>query len=795
MIDIVDGVLRISVRHLVEFLCRTGNLDNRFRGVTDKNAMNAGSKIHRKIQKSMGPDYQSEVFLSMTFPGNLYNVEVEGRADGIFCNDDIIYIDEIKGTYKEVRYLSEPVWVHKTQAMCYGYIYGIKNGLDRIGIRMTYANLYSEDIKYFEEIMKMSDLEKWFLELVDDLRKWGDYLYNHRIDRNGTIEQLVFPFEYRDGQRDLAVSVYRAIEKERNLFIQAPTGVGKTISTVFPTVKSIGKGISDKVFYLTAKTITRTAAEEAFSVMRKTGLDFKTVTITAKEKLCLFEGETGPNCNPEFCPYAKGHFDRINNAVFDLINTEEVITRDVIIEYANRYKVCPFEMCLDITYWVDGIICDYNYVFDPEVKLKRFFSDGSKGNYTFLIDEAHNLVDRAREMYSAPIFKDKFLQVKKLVSGYSKRLTNALERCNRNLLTMKRTCVEEYAMVDSDTELALNLSRLESEFSQFMENNRDFPYLDEILDLYFEVMHFNGIYEIADDSYVKYCEHTDDGFMYKLFCVNPGNNLSQCISKGRMGVFFSATLLPINYYKELLTGNTEDYAIYANSPFDVNKRLLTVGKDVSSRYTRRNRNEYQKIKEYIIKITEAKSGNYLVFFPSYKYMEDVYELFDDGSINIVYQNNNMSELDKENFLDLFNNNKDGTLVGFCVLGGVFSEGIDLKKDSLIGSIIVGPGLPSISTTCQILRTYYDDKENKGYEYAYVYPGMNKVLQAAGRVIRTDADMGIITLLDDRFLWEQYINLFPKEWSNYRVVTRETIQEEVLDFWKDMIYNTTESVFK
>ena len=794
MIDIIDGELRISVRHLVEFLCRKGNLDNRFKGISDKTAMDAGSRAHRRIQKSMGPDYKSEVFFAVDFPDDKYNIRIEGRADGIFINDNIPFVDEIKGTYKEIRFLSEPAWVHKTQAMCYAYIYGVQNGLDKIGIRMTYVNLFTDELKYFEEIMYMEELSVWFSGIVGELRKWGDYLYYHRINRNTSIINLKFPFEYREGQRNLAVSVYRAIERKSNLFIQAPTGVGKTISTVFPAVKSVGSGYTDKLFYLTAKTITRTAAEDTFDILRGRNLIFKTVTITAKDKLCLLEGEISPNCNPEVCEFARGHYDRINDAVFELVNKENVITRDVILDYSARFKVCPFELCLDVTYWVDGIICDYNYVFDPNVRLKRFFSDGSKGNYVFLVDEAHNLVDRAREMFSAPVFKDQFLAVKKLVAPYSKRLTTALERCNRNLLSMKRECVEDYSIIENDDELALNLSRLEGEFSLFMENNKDFTYMDEILDLYFDIMHFNAMYEIADDSYVRYCEHTDEGFMYKLFCVNPGNNISECLAKGRMGVFFSATLLPINYYKELLTGNTEEYAIYANSPFDINKRLLMIGKDVTSRYTRRNNIEYSKIKEYISGITEAKKGNYLVFFPSYKYMNDVYELFANEDINIIPQSNNMTESEKEEFLNRFNNNNGDTLIGFCVLGGVFSEGIDLRKDSLIGTVIVGPGLPSISTTCQILRKYYDDKENKGYEYAYVYPGMNKVLQAAGRVIRTDEDMGIITLLDDRFLWENYLNLFPKEWSNYRVVTKESVKEEVLDFWSDMIYNTTESVF-
>lgn len=287
------------------------------------------------------------------------------------------------------------------------------------------------------------------------------------------------------------------------------------------------------------------------------------------------------------------------------------------------------------------------------------------------------------------------------------------------------------------------------------------------------------MYEKTDENYVKYCEHTERGFMYRLFCVNPGNNIRECVDSGRNAVFFSATLLPVNYYKELLTGDINEPAIYVNSPFDVNKRLLVIGNDVTSRYTRRNTDEFTKVKEYILRITGSRKGNYLVFFPSYKYMESVYELFYGEKVRVIIQNNNMSEKDREEFLAEFENNGDDVLLGFCVLGGLFSEGIDLKKDSLIGSIIVGTGLPSISTENSILKTFYDERENKGYEYAYVYPGMNKVLQAAGRVIRTDEDTGVIALLDDRFLWERYVSLFPKEW---KITILSTLKMLMKKYW-------------
>lgn len=787
MIDIIDGELKISVRQLVEFLCKKGNLDNRFGRVSDRAAMDAGTRIHKKLQKSMGPDYKSEVSLALTIPKEEYYIQLEGRADGIFSDNydegDIVFIDEIKGTYKEVKYMSEPVYVHKAQALCYAYIYArremtMENTSSKIGIRMTYVNLVTEEIKYFKEIFSLEELDEWFEALLNELSKWGDYLIRHRRRRDESIEKLEFPFDYRAGQRKLSVSVYKTIAENRNLYINAPTGVGKTISTVFPAVKAMGKNFTNKLFYLTAKTITRTAAEDTYTILRNNNLIFKTITITAKEKLCLMEmseGVAGPQCNPVACMYAKGHFDRVNEAVFDLINCNDSVTREIILDYAKKYQVCPFEMCLDVSYWVDGIICDYNYVFDPEVRLKRYFSEGNSGKYTFLVDEAHNLVDRARQMYSAELYKEKFPKIKKLVEPYSKRLAAAVERCNRAMLKLKRQCAEEYLVVDSDADLSLAVAGLEGEINSFLENNRELQDMEALVDIYFDVMHFNRMNELCDNNYVRYCEHTQDGFMYKLFCVNPGKNIGGCISENGSGIFFSATLLPINYYKELLTDNKEEYAIYAASPFDINKRLLMIGTDVTSRYTRRDRNEYNKIYEYITCTTEGKKGNYLVFFPSYKYMEAVYNSFYLENPRVIMQSNNMTEAQKEEFLNYFNNKEDN-YIGFCVLGGIFSEGIDLRNDSLIGTIIIGTGLPSISTGGQIIREYFDKKENRGYEYAYVYPGMNKVLQAAGRVIRTEADTGVILLLDDRFLWEQYIRLFPKEWLDYKVVSRETVKE-------------------
>lgn len=791
MLDIKDNILKISVRNLVEFLCQSGDIDNRFGGISDQKAMEAGSKAHRKIQKSMGPEYRSEVPLKFVVPGDRYDIAVEGRADGIFPVDGITYVDEIKGTYRDIRYISEAQYVHKAQAMCYGYFYSAANKLDKVGIRVTYVNLDVENIKYFEEIYTFSELEKWFQNLIAQLRKWGDFVCDHKEQRDETIKNLEFPFEYREGQRNLAVNVYKSINIKKNLFIQAPTGVGKTISTVYPSVKAMGEGLVDKIFYLTAKTITRTAAEETINHLRNKGLVFKSATITAKDKICMLGSDTGPECNPMVCPFAKGHYDRVNDAVYDIITHEDVISRQIIEKYAVKHNVCPFEFCLDITYWMDGIICDYNYAFDPHVCLKRFFSGGAENEYVFLVDEAHNLVDRAREMYSAVMIKEEILEIKKMIgTSYGRKIINALDRCNKNLLQLKRECDTEFRILDSDDSFALNMARLSEELTAFMEKNRNFSSMKELSEFFFKVNHYNFIHEELDENYMIYTEHTEQGFAIKLFCVNPSGSLKKCIAKGRNAVFFSATLLPINYYKKLLSGDMEDYAIYAQSVFDVSKRKLLIGNDVTSKYTRRNITEYTKIKKYIDYIVTARRGNYLVFFPSYKYLMDVYECCEEREdTECIVQYSGMTEEDKEDFLMRFNEKHNGkTLVGFCVMGGVFSEGIDLKEDSLIGAIIVGTGIPSIDTRQQLLRYYFDEKEKLGYEYAYTYPGMNKVLQAAGRVIRTENDCGIIALLDERFLTNHYKVLFPREWSDYVITNVNKVHEEILDFWNDMHYN-------
>ena len=819
---------RISVRQLVEFILRSGDIDNR-RSTQVENAMLEGTRIHRMIQKRMGDNYHAEVPLKLSYSTPKYDISIEGRADGIIIDESHtnadtkanevmlnqhlakedypdVTIDEIKSVAKSLEYIEAPVEVHLAQAKVYAYIYSAEHSLPSIRVRMTYCNMETEELKYFYEDYFEEELKLWFDGIITDYLKWTDFQYEWMLKRTESAKKLEFPYPYRDGQRNLAVSVYKTILDRKKLFIEAPTGVGKTLSTVFPVVRAMGEGLVEKIFYLTAKTITRVAPEETFDILRKQDLTIKTLTITAKDKVCILEQ---PKCDPVSCHRAKGHFDRVNDAIYDAITNYDRIDRNIIAEIADKYNVCPFELSLDISLFADAIICDYNYVFDPHASLKRFFADGNKGEYVFLVDEAHNLLDRGRSMYSAELYKEDFLMlkrdlkkaldeqpIKKIFKNPSivSRLIKALERCNKELLEMKRSC-DTCLILESSEPFSGLVESLHTVMDQFLENEDDSPLRQQVMEFYFEICHYLLIYEKYDENYRTYCENTADSrFMIKLFCVNPAKNLRENMSKGKSTILFSATFLPIQYYKKLLGGTEEDYEIYAKSTFDNRKRGLFIANDVTSKYTSRGRDEYYNIASYIREIVDCRKGNYMVFCPSHSFLANVYEQFDinfynHDTMNCIIQQEYMNEEMREEFLDYYKshhldgeNNK--SLIGFCVLGGIFSEGIDLRNDSLIGAIIIGTGLPMVCNEREILKEYFDDENRTGFDYAYRYSGMCKVLQAAGRVIRTNEDVGIVALLDKRFNSMAMKRLFPREWDNYLVVNGNTIGMYAEEFWED-----------
>lgn len=775
--------VNISVRQLVEFVLRSGDLDSRLMG-SDRAL--EGTRGHQRVQKSYDKMDLPEVTLKYSVVLKDYEIEVKGRADGILFEAQSVIIDEIKTVTKPLENLGDlDNELHWGQAKCYGFIYGLQEGLEEITLQLTYYQIATEEIKRSRRVYSIKELETFFYGLIEEYLHWGETIYQWRERRDRSIAQLEFPFgAYRKGQRSLAIGVYKSIKESKRLFAKAPTGIGKTMSTLFPAIKAMGEGHTIKIFYLTAKTITRSVAEEAVDKLLSTGLRLKSVTITAKDKICF---EKDSSCNPDECQYAKGHFDRVNKGLKDLFDNEDHYTRRVIEEYAMKYSLCPFEFSLEIALWVDCVICDYNYVFDPRVYLKRFFLE-VKEPYTFLVDEAHNLVDRGREMFSAELYKQSFLEIKRLFKETGKAVSTQGNKVNTQLLKLKKRCDEHKVYIDQapPDEIYSSLFKFVEVAEEWLLENEKKPGHDELLELYFSVVGFLRMSELFDERYVTLLEKTDQDFKVKLYCVDPSFLLREAVNRGKSAVFFSATLAPIEFYRYLLGGEEDDYVIGLSSPFEQENLCLMIANGVSTKYKDRSKS-YHTVVDLINQVIESKTGNYFVFFPSYQYMDEAYNQFKAfyPHVNIIKQTPQMTEEEREEFLAYFTSCHQEKIVGFAVLGGIFSEGIDLPGENLIGTIVIGVGLPQICTEIDVIRDYFQKKNGKGYEYAYQYPGMNKVLQAAGRVIRTENDRGVVLLVDSRYTSQSYLKIFPKEWNNYRIIRNDKDIPRVLKgFWHE-----------
>ena len=753
--------IRNSVRGIIEFVLRRGSLDDRYMG---KNRALEGTIAHQKLQASNGTmynNYEKEVKLKKEFYIDNIILNVEGRADGIIIENDSVIVEEIKSTFKSLIFIEEDYnELHWAQGKFYAYIYGEKNALKRIIVRLSYYNIETNEVKSFEKVYDLQDLREFVYKVINEYSEWIKLRVELNKERDISINDLNFPFEtYRKGQRDLAINCYKTIKKESLLFVQAPTGIGKTISSIYPAVKALGEGRGSRIIYLTAKTITRTVAEEAFIKLQNNGLKFRNITLTSKEKIC-FQDKT--KCNPDDCKYAINYFEKVNNVVFEVIRKEKNISKGIIEEYARKFEVCPFELSLDLSLWCDAIICDYNYAFDPRVRLKRIFEENLNENI-ILVDEAHNLVGRSREMFSAEIYKSKFLLVSKLVKGTVPNLYKSLNAINKELINIRNEVesLEENSIYHKEEykELYRLLKVALKDGDEYLVKATGTSAYEDVLDLYFEIRSFLSIAELYSDEYVTLVDVKKNELRVKLFCINPSKNLEGVVRGSYSTILFSATLTPLNYYIDLLGGNERSYRMTLSSPFN-KENFKTYGYPLNMRYSQRDRN-MEEVCNVINKFVNEESGNYMAFLPSYDYLNKVYEKYIElyGENDIICQGELLTEEEREEFINRLT--VESKIIAFCVVGGIFSEGIDLPGKRLIGAIVVGVGFPRISKEGDIIKDYYKEK---GFDYAYVYPGVNKVLQASGRVIRTEKDKGRLLLVDDRYFNYKYKNLLPKEWE-------------------------------
>ena len=755
-------VIKESVRGIIEYILRTGSIDDRFMGST---RAVEGTIAHQKLQSNnekIYDNYEKEVRLSEEFKIEEVTLIVDGRADGIIIEDNNVYIEEIKSTMKPLILIDEDYNpLHWAQAKFYAYIYAFQNSMSKINVRLSYFNLETEEVKSFNKKFSFEELKDYVFLIIEEYKKWVILKSNLIEDRNKSITTLKFPFEkYRLGQRELAKACFNTIRERSVLFAQAPTGIGKTISTIFPAVKALGENRGERIVYLTAKTITRTVAEDAVKRLKDKDLCCRNITLTAKEKICFKEKSV---CNPENCEYAVNYYDKVNNSIYNMLKEEDNFTRETIEEYARKECLCPFELSLDLSMWCDVIICDYNYAFDPRAKLKRFFEDDVDKNI-LLVDEGHNLVDRSRSMYSAEIYKEKILSASKAMKGKAPNLYKCLNSINKYLIELRKELQEAEVNSIYKKEQYKDLTKLLrifiSECDEYLVKSGNTEGYEEIRDLYFETRSFIAISEIySEKEYVTLVELNKNDVKVKLFCVNPSKNLSKIIQEAHSTTIFSATLTPIKYYIDVLGGDDNSYRMKLPSPFK-KENLKVYSNPLNMRFSQRD-NNIDKLCKLINRFKEAEVGNYMAFLPSYQYLDKLYSRYCEiyGDENTICQKEVLREEERVEFLNNFK--EDSNVLAFCVIGGFFSEGIDLPGKRLIGCIIVGVGFPRISNEGDIIRNYYEDN---GFDYAYIYPGINKIMQAAGRVIRTEEDKGRILLIDDRYSTTKYKSILPVEWE-------------------------------
>jgi Rad3-related DNA helicase len=759
----MDKKIEISVRKLVEYVLRSGSIDNTFRG---NDVLAEGIRAHQLVQDSRGEDYQKEVTLSCEYIKDDITFYIKGRCDGLEINDDGVLIEEIKSTATPLEEIEEDhSQVHWAQAKLYAYIYALDHDEEEVQVRLTYYHVHKEREKSFTKIFNRLELVDFIDEMIEGYIAFASLQIDLKERLITSAYQLQFPFpSYRSGQREMAIGMYRGLQKGQRLFINAPTGIGKTMSTLFPTVKAIGEEHIERFFYLTAKTITRTVAEESMQLLLDKGLDIRTVTLTAKEKICFLDSL---NCTKDKCTYANGYYDRLNPCIIDILKNEHLISRSVIETYAQKHEVCPFELSLDISFFTEGIICDYNYVFDPRVSLKRMGAVVEKR--AVLIDEAHNLVDRSREMFSATLSKSKTLEIRRCFPKKS-ALYRKLSSINNVFLDLKKSANGFAENGECELETADKLYYPVMNFMEAAEKwlkaEHQSDHHKMVLDYYFECMSFTRIYRIYDDHYTSLLLKEGKSVAVKLYCMDPSDLIKDITRSNHFTVFFSATLLPHDYFRQLFGRIESDRSMILDSPFDHSQQQVHIS-GLSTRYRDRMKT-LPMIKETITSFVKKYPGNYLVFFPSYRYMDQVYELIDEEIENVSFdcQWTGMREEEREAFLGAFDSESETYRVAFATLGGIFSEGVDLRGERLTGVIVVSVGLPQLCFERQLIGNYFSAQGLSGYDYAYVFPGMNKILQAGGRLIRTEQDYGNILLIDDRYLSNKYLRMFPKSWQNF-----------------------------
>jgi DNA excision repair protein ERCC-2 len=770
---------RIAVKELAYFVCQSGNLTSEFFSNHD---LEQGTKIHQYLQNKYNDKSLKEYYIKNEISYNDTKVLLHGFIDGVLNINNETIIEEIKSTTLDLEDLTlEYHKEHLAQLKIYAYMYAIQNNMDKIHIRLTYASTVNYETRKFDLIENVDDLEAFVFELLEEYLKWLAMLDKSEEDKIKTIKEIEFPFKNRrQGQRELMKAVYETMnQKKEILYAVAPTGIGKTMATIFPSLKTLKK--NEKLFYATAKGSGKNAPLEAIKLLKEKGLKLKTIDITAKSKICNCNKK---NCDPDDCPFAQNYFDKLKSATYDIFESTDIYDKENILEFANKHKVCAFEFSLYLSYFCDLVIADYNYVFDPHAQLIRYFQDDTY-KIKVLVDEAHNLISRSKEMYSSVISTEDLRTLRRHTNGLKPSARNDCNKAIEIMESYREKMAEGAILVDDsqDYNLVIIVKNLISKVEEILRENKKIQGRDNIYDVYHKLQAFSNASEYFSANHKYLAKLYDDEIYVHLYCLDASDFLLDTINSSVEDiVFFSATMTPIKYHSDLLTKG-EGKIVELPSPFNPNNLDIIINDRISTKYNNRA-NSVDQIIETIEILSTTKKGNYIVFFPSYKYMQLVLDALEEPLFEVIVQESETSDKERLQIIEEFKTESLHSRVGFFVMGGVFSEGIDLIGDALNGVIIVGVGLPMICDENNILKEHFQNVYNQGFEYAYMYPGFNKVVQAVGRVIRSDTDRGIAILLDERFNFSNYKQIMPSHWSNKKIISSSyVLKKEIESFYK------------
>ncbi len=762
----------VSVRDLAEFCYRSGDIDHRF---TPSPTGVQGTEGHQRVFSKRPNSYTREYAVDYKYRDGKFELDLRGRADGYDSVAGVV--EEIKTCRVSPELIPESTkQVHLAQARLYAALVAEADDLEKLDVHLTWFNIDSEKEWTSSYTYSADEMAEFLKQTLKKYSNWLKKILALKVSRDKSIAAMAFPYgDFRAGQRDIAELVYKCVDQGGQLLLEAPTGIGKTSAVLFPALKALAAGKHERLLYLTAKSVGRRAAEHTLAHFRESGFNGVALSLTAKDKICLSPGKA---CHKDDCPYALGYYDKLADAMEAAISGPSLTKQDVE-HLANRFEICPYQLMLDLLPWVDIVIADLHYFYSLTPTFSQLIEGGDQ-RWTALVDEAHNLPSRARAMYSANLSKSGLMRAKsQLGKKGSRPVVRALENINRQMLALQKEDWQEPVFESRDdlSDALLDvLQRFVAEVGEKMAENPAYLHrMPDLKEFFFDVLQFMRVAENWGEDYrfemtrlasTGSAVHSKQSLRLRLNCLDPARLLMSRQEQLHALNVFSATLSPIQWVHAGLGLREDAVCRRLNSPFRSEQLKVSLATQIDTRYKLRSVS-LPALAKLLAQWIFQESGNCIVYFPSYRYMRDCVSLMlanglEQRGHTLWQQSSEQGESAREELLELLENTRN--VLAFCMLGGVFGEGIDLPGERLSAVVVVGVGLPQINKDTQQLQAYFEALHGQGFRYACLYPGMQKVDQALGRVIRRDADRGRALLVDSRYTQREYRDLLPPWWT-------------------------------